>query len=157
MDAFSVMMNENLFNIYYQDSETSQVEPFQEEHRGGYSQGQCAIVIERIFSRLYKYLQFKSTTKETFQRHINIDSGYKYLTTDSLLDSDHSIGVYYSDNDEKKPIKDYLRYLTKLSTYENSPLLSAPENEVLKRFLAILSNTAHKWLSSKWNLCPLCE
>ena len=44
-------------------------------------------MIERVFSRLYKYLKFKSTTFETFQRHFNVDMGYKYLDPESILNS----------------------------------------------------------------------
>ena len=76
------------------------MEEFDPVKAGQYSQSQCAIVIERVFSRIYKYLQFKSTTSETFQRHINIDSGYKYLTTNSLKKSDHSLKYYYDPEDE---------------------------------------------------------
>ena len=82
VDAFAVVKNEHLFNVY--NSNTKQVEEFDPAKAGQYSQSQCAIALERVFSRIYKYLQFKSTTGETFQRHINIDSGYKYLTTKSL-------------------------------------------------------------------------
>lgn len=86
-DAFSVIKNEKLFNIF--NSSTKRVEEFNPDNIAHYSESQCAIVIERIFSRLYKYLQFKSTTSEEFEKHINIDSGYKYLTTESLLKNDH--------------------------------------------------------------------
>ena len=97
-DAFSVIRNEKLFNIFNSDS--NEVEEFNPKNIEHYSESQCAIVIERIFSRLYKYLQFKSTTSETFQRHINIDSGYKYLTTNSLKKSDHDLKYYYDPEDE---------------------------------------------------------
>ena len=53
-DAFSVMRNEGLFNVF--NSSTSQVEEFDENNADNYSQAQCAIAIERVFSRLYKYL-----------------------------------------------------------------------------------------------------
>lgn len=70
-----------------------------------------------MFSRLYKYLSFVSTTNEKFQSHINIDSGYKYLTTDSILKSDNSISNAYFDDDgkhrgdEKVPYASYLTLL----------------------------------------------
>lgn len=143
IDAFAVVKNEHLFNVFndgkYEPGtvicdatsdlvcEASSeivcgrnepgVEEFSKTRARCYSQAQCAIVIERIFSRIYKYLQFKSTTSETFQRHINIDSGYKYLTTDSLKNSDHELNYYYDPTDEQsttehpEPIKPYLRYL----------------------------------------------
>ena len=92
-------------------------------------------MIERIFSRLYKYLQFKSTTSEEFEKHINIDSGYKYLTTESLLRNDHVEyrngdvvkSVYYDDNDTIP----YLRYMSKLREYLNSDILTDEEKEIL--------------------------
>jgi hypothetical protein len=98
LDAFAVVQNEHLFNVF--NSQSKSVEEFDPTKAGQYSQSQCAIAIERIFSRIYKYLQFKSTTSETFQRHINIDSGYKYLTTDSLKNSDHELNYYYDPTDE---------------------------------------------------------
>ena len=127
IDAFSVVKNEHLFNVFnngeYEPEtvicdatsdvvcETGSeseivcgynepcVEEFSKTNAMCYSQAQCAIAIERVFSRIYKYLQFKSTTSETFQRHINIDSGYKYLTTDSLKNSDHELKYYYDPTD----------------------------------------------------------
>lgn len=98
IDAFAVVKNEHLFNVF--NSESNEVEAFALANASKYSQSQCAIAIERIFSRIYKYLQFKSTTSETFQRHINIDSGYKYLTSDSLKKSDHELKYYYDPTDE---------------------------------------------------------
>lgn len=73
------------------NSKSKSIEEFSPANASKYPQSQCAIAIERIFSGIYKYLQLKSTTSETFQRHINIDSGYKYLTTDSLKASDHAL------------------------------------------------------------------
>lgn len=110
-DAFSVILSEKLFNIY--NSTTNQIEEFNPTNSRSYTQSQCAIVIERIFSRLYKYLQFKSTTGEVFQRHINIDSGYKYLTTDTLNKSENTNSHVYYTETESEP--GYLRYLTKLA------------------------------------------
>ena len=111
-DAFTAIDNWHLFNIFNQ--ETKQVEQFEPENRKNYSQAQCAIVIERIFSGLYKYLSFKSTTGESIQRHVNIDSGYKYLESESIIGSDNpNSHVYYNEDDEVP----YLRYLTKLKTY----------------------------------------
>ena len=97
LDAFAVVQNEHLFNVF--NSNDDVVEEFNETNAKHYSQSQCAIALERVFSRIYKYLQFKSTTSETFQRHINIDSGYKYLTTDSLKNSDHELKYYYDPTD----------------------------------------------------------
>lgn len=51
-------------------------------------------MIERVFSRLYRYLRFKSTTGETFKKHINVDMGYKYLDSDTI-----GVAAYYRDND----------------------------------------------------------
>lgn len=130
-----------------------------------YSQGQCAIVIERVFSRIYKYLQFKSTSKELFQRHINIDSGYKYLTSDSILKSDNpesakaGNGVYYREEDflDNPGIKPYLRYLTKLDSCKNASFLNSSEKKVLEQFINTLSKKAENWLELQWNLCPVCQ
>ena len=78
-------------------------------------------MIERVFSRLYKYLQFKSTTSEHFARRINIDNGYKYLTTETLRKSENKASnVYYDENDEIAGLAHapkYLRYLNKLKEY----------------------------------------
>lgn len=114
VDAFAVVQNEHLFNVF--NSNDNAVEEFNEANAKYYSQSQCAIALERVFSRIYKYLQFKSTTSETFQRHINIDSGYKYLTTDSLKKSDHGLDIYYDlkKDSEENVEKHYLRYLKKL-------------------------------------------
>lgn len=117
-DAFLVIRNEHLFNIY--NSRLNIVEMFRPSESRNYSQAQCAIVIERIFSRLYKYLQFKSTTGEIFQRHINIDTGYKYLTSESILNSENDAShVYYNEKDVNDGIPDYLRYLSRLEDYAN--------------------------------------
>lgn len=156
VDAFSVVQNEHILNIF--NSDTNEVEEFVENKARYYSESQCAIVIERVFSRIYKYLQFKSTTSETFQRHINLDSGYKYLTTDSLKKSDHDLGIYYDPNDEVEGSKDYLRYLTKLKTYEdNEDVLDENERAVLKEFNLVLSKQTMDWLDKKWDLCPLLK
>lgn len=113
-DAFSVMKDKHVFNIF--NSSTNIIEEFDPDHAQHYSQAQCAIVIERVFSELYKYLQFKSTTGEQFQRHINIDSGYKYLATDTIRNSENpNSNVYYSENDGIP----YMRYLGKLAEYSN--------------------------------------
>ena len=154
VDVFAVVQNEHLFNVF--NSETKKVEEFDPSKESQYSQSQCAIAIERVFSRIYKYLQFKSTTSETFQRHINIDSGYKYLTTDSLKKSDHDLGIYYDPEDEEG--KNYLRYLTKLKTYENNrDVLDENERAVLKEFNLVLSKQTMDWLDKKWDLCPLLQ
>lgn len=162
VDAFAVVQNEHLFNVY--NSNTKQVEEFDPAKAGQYSQSQCAIALERVFSRIYKYLQFKSTTGETFQRHINIDNGYKYLTTKSLLESDHELGIYFDDSDEKK----YLRYLKKLNdclaetNFSTNPPVNPygftkDEYEVLGQFCEILSKQALGWLDEKWDLCPILQ
>ena len=85
-DAFSVMIHERVFNIW--NMSDKRVEEFNPQNAGQYSQSQCAIVIERVFSRLYKYLHFKTTTGEVLPRHVNIDSGYKYLTPESIAMGD---------------------------------------------------------------------
>jgi hypothetical protein len=123
IDAFSVVKNERLFNVYCVEQSTGQIvcdaggdvihdegeskilcntsnlaegiEELELDNLSCYPQSQCAIALERVFSRIYKYLQFKSTTSETFQRHINIDSGYKYLTSESLKASNHNLNIYY--------------------------------------------------------------
>ena len=153
-DAFEVIKSERDFNIF--NSETQQVEEFNPDNAGNYSQGQCAIVIERVFSRLYKYLQFKSTPWEKFQRHLNIDSGYKYLSTQSILESANpESGVYYSEDD----VVPYLRYALKLDEYldDGSDVLSSDEKNVLRQFRDVLSTKVEPWIEeqSKWNLCPV--
>lgn len=97
-DAFSVALASHVFNVF--NSSTNQIEEFNPNNSHSYSQGQCAIAIERVFSCIYKYLQFKSTTHETFARHVNIDSGYRYLTTQSILGTDNLSGrhAYYDDS-----------------------------------------------------------
>ena len=162
-DAFSVMRHEKVFNIW--NSSTNKVEEFNPANAANYSQSQCAIVIERVFSRLYKYLYFKSTTGEVFQRHINIDSGYKYLTSESIRQSDkrrddepETVGVYYDPSDASGV--SYLRYLNKLQQYiDNSPFLTDMENTVLKQFTDVLNNRVEDWIANgKYNyLCPLCD
>lgn len=164
VDAFSVVQNEHLFNVY--NSATCVVEEFDASKAKNYSQSQCAIALERVFSRIYKYLQFKSTTGETFQRHINIDSGYKYLTTESLKDSDHKLDIYYDfDEDKSRHIeKHYLRYLKKLNYYlgnldETPPDIGLTDHEraILQQFCEILSKETLDWLDEKWDLCPLLK
>ena len=121
------------------------VEEFNPENAKSYSQAQCAVVIERVFSGLYRYLQFKSTAGEEFQRHINIDNGYKYLTTESIMESDNADShVYYSEDDEIP----YLRYLTKIHSYLDGGnyLLTSSEKEVLGQFIEILSEKEADWL-----------
>jgi hypothetical protein len=160
VDAFAVVQNEHLFNVF--NSNGNVVEKFNEDNAKYYSQSQCAIALEREFSRIYKYLQFKSTTSETFQRHINIDSGYKYLTTDSLKNSDHELKYYY-DEESDANTKKYLRYLKKLNEYVNSTSsdsgigLNAAEKAILKEFCDILSKQTLDWLDKKWDLCPLLQ
>jgi hypothetical protein len=118
-----------------------------------------------VFSRIYKYLQFKSTTGETFQRHINIDNGYKYLTTNTLKTSDHNLEYYYDPTDEnpidegKNPIKPYLRYLSAIDHYINKPpsedFFTPQERDVLFDFYQVLKRNTLFWLEDKWDLCPL--
>lgn len=161
VDAFAVVKNEHLFNVF--NSTSGQVEEFNPGNAIHYSQSQCAIVLERVFSRIYKYLQFKSTTGETFQRHINIDSGYKYLTTESLKNSDHKLDIYYDfEKDESDHIeKHYLRYLKKLNYYLGGSApdigLTVHEKAVLGQFCEILSKETLDWLDKKWDLCPLLQ
>lgn len=112
---------------------------------------------------LYKYLQFKSTTGETFRRHINIDSGYKYLTTDTIRNSENPVSdVYYSDEDPTSP--NYMRYLAKLEQYSNSSSstfrdigLDESERKLLGYFIDILKEKPVSWLKENWDLCPLCK
>lgn len=164
VDAFTIVQNEHLFNVY--NSATCVVEEFDASKAKNYSQSQCAIALERVFSRIYKYLQFKSTTGETFQRHINIDSGYKYLTTESLKNSDHKLDIYYDfEEDESRHIeKHYLRYLKKLNYYlgnldETPPDIGLTDHEraILQQFCEILSKKTLDWLDEKWDLCPLLK
>ena len=166
VDAFAVVQNEHLFNVF--NSNDNAVEEFNEANAKYYSQSQCAIALERVFSRIYKYLQFKSTTSETFQRHINIDSGYKYLTTDSLKNSDHELKYYY-DEESDANTKKYLRYLKKLDFYLNGEDvngqhvnppdigLNDDEKDILREFCDILSKQSLDWLAKKWDLCPLLQ
>ena len=53
-DAFSVLIANKVFNIFNSDS--NEIEEFNPDNAEHYSQAQCAIVIERVFSELYKYL-----------------------------------------------------------------------------------------------------
>lgn len=53
-DAFSVLKAKNVFNIF--NSGFNKIEGFNIDNADQYSQSQCAIVIERVFSELYKYL-----------------------------------------------------------------------------------------------------
>lgn len=165
VDAFAVVQNEHLFNVF--NSKDNVVEEFNETNARYYSQSQCAIALERVFSRIYKYLQFKSTTSETFQRHINIDNGYKYLTIDTLKKSDHGLDIYYDlEKDSQENVeKHYLRYLKKLKEYVNSTSadsgigLTPAEKAILKEFCDILSKQTLDWIKYglKWDLCPLLQ
>lgn len=53
-DAFNVVRRKGVFNIFNSDS--GEIEEFNPTRAHVYSQAQCAIVIERVFSELYKYL-----------------------------------------------------------------------------------------------------
>lgn len=153
-DAFTAIDNWHLLNIFNQ--ETKEVEVFEPENRKNYSQAQCAIVIERIFSGLYKYLSFKSTTGEAIQRHVNIDSGYKYLDSESIIGSDNPNSQVYFKDDDDVP---YLRYLTKLKSYLRpaQSLLTPNQYDVLQEFIEVLSKRNEDWLETQWNLCPVCR
>ena len=157
-DAFWVLVEERQTTVY--NSKSSRAEEFQCQNADGYSQAQCAVAVERVFSRLYKYLQFKSTTGEVVQRHINIDSGYKYLSPDSIRKSQNpestkpGNGVYWDDGDEGPK---YLRYLAKLDSCRDAPFLNPHERAVLGKFVDILMRTAVPWLAWNWDLCPLCQ
>lgn len=159
-DAFCVLRNEHVFNIYNSNGNGC-IEEFNPDNANYYSQSQCAIVIERVFSRLYKYLQFKSTTGEVFHRHINIDSGYKYLTSDSIYNSDNTSArtVYYNDAGTDKI--SYLRYLSKIRAYKNSPpyagFFTTYEEKMLERFIAIITRKEMDYIKKSWDLCPLCN
>lgn len=118
-------------------------------------------MIERVFSRLYKYLQFKSTTTEVFQRHINIDSGYKYLTSESIVNSDNANGRVSYYNDKADDAVSYLRYLNKIKTYETTQpyagFFTPAEKTVLTKFIKILGRKEMDYVRKVWNLCPLCS
>ena len=104
-------------------------------------------MIERIFSELYKYLQFKSTTNETFPSHINIDSGYKYLKTESIMRSENSKTVAYFDDRGGTP--SYLAYLGGIRKYlsDTSSILTSDEKTVLEAVLdEILAKTDPDWV-----------
>lgn len=100
-DAFCAINDCHLTNVF--NSSTGKIEEFDAESARDYSQQQCAIAIERVFSGLYKYLHFKSTTGEVIPKRVNIDSGYKYLSTSSLRTSMNPVsrqegnGIYYDD------------------------------------------------------------
>ena len=98
-DAFEVIKHKHVLNIY--NPNTKLVEEFNKSNVNHYSDSQAAIVIEKVFSELYNYLHFKSTTFDVIQSHINIDNGYKYLTNDSLRGNEnpHS-SLYYDDSSE---------------------------------------------------------
>ena len=153
-DAFCVMKNESVFNIF--NSESGKVEEFKPVNAEHYSQAQCAIVIERVFSRLYRYLQFKSTTGERIKRHINVDMGYKYLDSESLAENGNSL--YYYDGDEGKK---YLRYLNRIGKYTDWDLesfgLAPDEIAVFKKFKSLLAEKTRSYIEGlEWNLCPKC-
>lgn len=112
-----------------------------------------------MFSRLYKYIHFKSTTGETFQKHINIDSGYKYHTTESLLKSDNPTSdVYYDDRNVSSTTPPYLSYLTKLLEYldDSSSVLDIHEKAVIKNAIQVLGRKFPNFVD-EWNVCPLCH
>lgn len=156
-DAFNIIKQESMFNIF--NSITNAIEEFNPEHASSYSQGQCAIVIERVFSRLYRYLRFKSTTSEKFTRHFNVDMGYKYLTSESIFGSQNNEWnkAYYVQEDQVP----YLRYLLKLRELMDSGVIGFSDGEkaVLGQFIDILMKKARKHVFDEnydWNLCPLC-
>lgn len=112
-------------------------------------------MIERVFSSLYKYLQFKSTTGEEFSKHINIDCGYKYLDTESLSTSDNPKCVaYHNGRIAGNPAKDkdevpYLRYLKRLDDFyrSNSNVLNENERAILGHVIDnVLSRTTPEWM-----------
>lgn len=158
-DAFCVLRNEHVFNIF--NSNRNEIEVFNPANKQHYSQSQCAIVLERVFSRLYKYLQFKSTTGEVFQRHVNIDSGYKYLDTETILKSDNcNVGgtnkLAYYDESLEFP---YLAYLAKLNQYagSDSDLLGPDEKKLLRQFVEVVTKGNADWVYKNWELCPICD
>lgn len=111
-DAFSVMRHKHSFNIC--NSTTGQVEEFNPEHLEEYSDSQAALVIERLFSELYDYLHFKTTSDDVIQSHVNFDNGYKYLTDESLSQSENPITHLYCDRGSRTP---YLPYVSRLLKY----------------------------------------
>ncbi len=118
-------------------------------------------MIERVFSRLYRYLKFKSTTKETFNRHFNVDMGFKYLDSESIFNSDKNRQVYFYEGDEVP----YVRYLRKLAAYTDDQLngeigLSSDEISTLRNFQKVLEKKIASYIKDRdraWNLCPLCK
>ena len=149
LDAFKVVRAEKMFNVY--NSRTQKVEEFKSANANDYSQGQCALAIERIFARIYEYLQFKATTTESMEKHINFDVGFKYLTTDSILDSDNGIVSYY---DPMAGGHSY--YIDKVASYlGSSDVLDDDEKEVLEKVVGMLRKLPQDHLDKKWNLCPL--
>lgn len=163
LDAFAVIRERHVFNIF--NSKTNSIENFDESNIEYYSQSQCAIVIERVFSWIYRYLQFKSTTGEAFQKHINIDNGYKYFKTESLLESDNKdSSVYYDDRKSDDEDEDeygykpkYLSYLKKLIDDYLKPeqsVLDSDEKEVLNNAVSVLKKSAPNWVTDDWDLCP---
>ena len=161
-----------MLNIY--NSTYNRVEEFKQSYAGQYSQSQCAIVIERVFSELYKYLQFKSTTGETFQRHINIDCGYKYFDTASLLKSENALNTtdypraYWNyDGAGRDSAVEYKRYLDRIREFlipqnpENA-YLTEHEITVARQFYHMLQwkskeSGGQDFFDKKWDMCPLCE
>ena len=151
-DAFKVVKERHLFNIL--NSSTNTVEEFKPAEAKYYSQAQCAIALERVFNGIYEYLQFKTHTGCTYPRHVNVDNGYKYLDTESLLGSDHEVGVYYDPSDRGK---DYLRYLHVLDKYANDSGFGFTDYEraILTEFCQVLKYTTFDWISETWDPCPL--
>ena len=56
-DAFSSVLGQRLLNVY--NFKSQKVEEFDPSRVDEYSQGQCALAIERVFKGIYQYLQFK--------------------------------------------------------------------------------------------------
>lgn len=110
-DALAVVGLEQDLMVW--NSSANRAEVFQEENSASYSQAQCAVAIERVFLRIYQYLHFRSTTKWDVPARVSLDSGYKYLTTETLMRNDNGGQVYFDPSDEVS----YLRYLGKLGEF----------------------------------------
>lgn len=157
-DAFDVIRHKHMFNIC--NSRTGEIEEFNPANANDYTDSQASVVIERIFHELYAYLQFKTTTQHTYQKHVNIDNGYKYLTNESLSLSDNPDTHLYYDDDSPIP---YLSYLTKLKEYVigNSELAGVLDDEgertILEKAIGVvLDRPNEEYLNGKFDLCPLC-
>lgn len=132
-------------------------------------------MIERIFSELYNYLHFKSTTNDVIQNHINIDNGYKYLTNDSLRGNENPVSNLYYDDSDGQNDHPYLSYVARLYDYISGSrdgksslhgvLDNQDEVKVLEHAIeVVLSRPERQYfdeqgssLYPKFDLCPFCN